>query len=93
MKGFYRSDVGMFGTANMLGIFFVITYVFLLVKAQLHSVSKYLKYNYLSILMVLPLADYSYHPSYIPFLCIILYLTDCEYKEAKNNVQHRNTLL
>lgn len=82
--GFYRSDVGIIGTYNEYGIFYVIniiclffTGVFLKMKNKKHLYLKLVFFFFAALLMLS--IDFT-HTSAIPYYCLVFYIIDKTYQ-------------
>lgn len=85
--GFYASDVGIIGSLNNFGIFYVIN-VFILLwrisKTKFNNPSNiYLKLFAINAVLLILLTEYFMIASAIPFWCIILYLIDRDAEDAE----------
>lgn len=88
--GLFRSDIGIFGSFNIYGIFYVINVFWLNLKglkSQFYNKGTvYLKLVFINSLLLIFITDYYSHISAIPFFCFVLYLVDKSYESKKNNL-------
>jgi hypothetical protein len=88
-NGYYTSDVGIIGSLNTLGIFYVLNVFWMLfnmlrIKLAIDS-DRYLKLVALNALLLILLTDYFLAPYVIPFWCMILYLLDKSAQRKKES--------
>lgn len=89
----YASDVGIVGSFNTYGIFYVINLLILIGKVLLTKFQSpednYLKLPFFNALLLFILTDYFLVPSVIPFWCLVLYLID----KARVTKSNRNEVI
>lgn len=84
---FYRSDVGIIGSYNLWGIFYVINVIWVIVKGLKSKYydrnNQYLRLFFFNTLMILIINETFDSPATIPWYCFIFYLIDKTYQEKK----------
>lgn len=95
---FYRSDVGIIGTFNKFGIFYVLSVLWIIIKVLTIKIpnkkDRYLKLLFYNALFLLIINDAFTSQAGIPFYCLILYLIDtsiAEQKEQNTSLQETAT--
>lgn len=95
--GFYLSDIGIIGSFNEFGIFYILNVIAFNIKGLRKRYyleeDKYLRlFFYYSIIILVLVTSYSNGRS-IPFYCFLLYFVDKSYEKklAQKSVQHWDT--
>lgn len=91
--GLYRADIGVIGTYNEFGMIYIVNILvfnFVGIKDKYYTKdTKFLKLFFICSLLLLPLSVYYSNPSAIPFFCLICYLVDKSYYQAKVTYQQK----
>jgi hypothetical protein len=92
----YRVDIGIFGSFNTFGIFYVFNVIVIHLKglqSKFYTIeNKYLKLIFINSFLLIGLSDYFTNHSAIIFFCLVFYLVDKKYQDCNVKEQSVKTV-